>query len=41
MKDKVYRYEGKTFLNKASLNQYINETKKNEMQSLGWEDQGY
>ena len=38
MKDKVFKYDGKVFLNKQALYSYISENKKNEMQALGWDD---
>lgn len=41
MEDKTYKYEGRTFLNKQSLYQYIQETKQDELTKLGWEPSRY
>lgn len=41
MKDKTYKYEGKTFMNKRALYDYIEENKKEELEKLGWEASRY
>jgi hypothetical protein len=38
MADKVFKYEGRTFMTKDALYTYIERTKKDQMASLGWDD---
>lgn len=41
MQEKIFKYEGKSFLSKQALFSYIEETKKDELEKLQWEPSRY